>query len=175
MSKAQVIWFTGLPSSGKTTLAQMLATLLREQGEAVVTIDGDEFRKSLASDLGFSLEDRHENIRRAAQMAAMVADSNVTAICSFIAPTHIIRNRIKEIVGEERLVEIYVSTPLEVCIERDAKGLYKKAKEGIITNLTGIDSPFEAPQSPHCTVDTSVASPLACVMEVLQCLTQKKG
>lgn len=175
MSKAQVIWFTGLPSSGKTTLAQMLATLLREQGEAVVTIDGDEFRKSLASDLGFSLEDRHENIRRAAQMAAMVADSNVTAICSFIAPTQTIRNQIVEVVGEERLMEVYVNTPLEVCIERDAKGLYKKAQEGIITNLTGIDSPFEVPQSPHCIIDTSVASPLTCAMEVLRCLTQKKG
>lgn len=175
MSTAQVIWFTGLPSSGKTTIAELLANLLREQGEAVVTIDGDEFRKNLASDLGFSLEDREENIRRAAHMAAMVADSDVTVICSFIAPTHAIRNQIKKIVGEERLVEVYVSTPLEVCIERDVKGLYKKAQEGIITNLTGIDSPFEAPQSPHCTVDTSATSPMVCVMEVLKCITREKS
>ncbi len=175
MRTTQVIWFTGLPSSGKTTVALLLADMLRQQGVAVVTIDGDEFRKSLASDLGFTLADREENIRRAAQMARMVVDSNVTAICSFITPTHAIRQQIREIVGSHRLVEVYVSTPLQVCIQRDAKGLYKKAREGIISNLTGVDSPFEVPINPHCTIDTSLALPQECALKVLDCITRKSG
>lgn len=164
-----------MPSSGKTTVALLLADMLRQQGVAVVTIDGDEFRKSLASDLGFTLEDREENIRRAAQMARMVVDSNVTAICSFITPTNAIRQQIREIAGSHRLVEVYVSTPLQVCIQRDAKGLYKKAREGIISNLTGVDSTFEVPINPHCTIDTAQALPQECALKVLDCITRKSG
>jgi adenylylsulfate kinase len=124
MNKAQTIWFTGLPSAGKTTLAQQLHQKLCERSIASVIIDGDDFRKSFCSDLDFSLESRRENIRRAASMARLVINSGVVAICSFVSPTRSIRQLAKTIVGDESFVEVYVSTPLEICKQRDVKGLY---------------------------------------------------
>lgn len=168
-----VIWLTGLPSSGKTTLAQNLHLLLKKQGKQSVLIDGDEFRKSLASDLGFSLEDRQENVRRAAEMARMVMQSGVIAICSFISPTIESREQARSIVGTNNFCEVYVSTPLEVCIQRDAKGLYQKAREGKLSNLTGIDSPYEEPVDPICVIDTSLGTPQENAQQVLECLREE--
>jgi len=155
MSKAQTIWLTGLPSAGKTTLASALHHKLCEQGIASVMIDGDDFRKSFCTDLDFSLEARRENIRRAASMARMVNDSGVIAICSFVSPTTAIRQLAKAIVGDDVFVEVYVNTPLDVCKQRDVKGLYHQASLGSIKDLTGVSSPYEAPENPAIQVDTS--------------------
>lgn len=173
MIKPFVIWFTGLSSAGKTTIAQLLAKILREQGVPVVTIDGDEFRKSLSADLGFSIAHRQENIRRAAQVARLVVQSNVTAICSFISPTIQIREQARSIIGYNRFIEVYVSTPLDICMQRDTKGLYQKASEGLIKNLTGINSPYEPPLNPDCTLDASHKTPEESVKQLFNCITQK--
>ena len=173
MIKPVVIWFTGLPSSGKTTLSNLLGDSLRAEGNPVVCIDGDAFRKSLASDLGYSIADRQENIRRAAQMARLVVESGVTAICSFISPTEQIRQLARQIISSPRFVEVYVSTPLEVCKQRDVKGLYKKVAQGLIKDFTGIDSPYEVPANPDCTIDTSLMSPSECANLLFTCITQK--
>ena len=149
------IWLTGLPSAGKTTIAFDLQKQLNLDGIPSVVIDGDIFRKLFCSDLGFSLDDRLENIRRAASMARMVNDSGVIAICSFISPTQDIRQLAKTIIGSESFVEVFVSTPLSVCQQRDSKGLYRKASLGEIKELTGISSPFEFPHSPFYQIDTS--------------------
>lgn len=156
MSKALTIWFTGLPSAGKTTLAQKLHQKLSDNRIASVMIDGDDFRKSFCSDLDFSLESRRENIRRAASLARMVNNSGVTAICSFVSPTKAIRQLAKTIVGNESFVEVYVSTPLEICKQRDVKGLYHQASLGNIKDLTGVSSPYEVPELPDIQIDTSV-------------------
>lgn len=173
MIKPCVIWFTGLSSAGKTTIAKLLAKILQEQGVPVVTIDGDEFRQSLSADLGYSLADRQENIRRAAQMARFVVRSNVTVICSFISPTIQIREQARNIIGYNRFIEVYISTPLGICMQRDTKGLYQKASDGLIKNLTGIDSPYEPPLNPDCTIDTSHGTPEESARQLFNCITQK--
>jgi adenylyl-sulfate kinase len=155
MSKALTIWFTGLPSAGKTTLANALHQKLWDREIASIMIDGDDFRKSFCSDLGFSLDARRENIRRAASMARMVNDSGVTSICSFVSPTQAIRQLARSIIGNDRFIEVYVNTPLEVCMQRDVKGLYHQANLGNIKDLTGVSSPYEAPENPVIQVDTS--------------------
>ena len=172
---AKTVWLTGLPASGKTTLAVGLHDLLEVQGVPSVLIDGDEFRKAICTDLGYYLEDRLENIRRAASMARMVNDSGIIAICSFVSPTVGIRNLAKSIIGEGRYIEVYVSTPLVVCEQRDPRGLYVKARKGLIADLTGIDSPFDPPHAPFYSIDTSNLSPseaiarLASRVETLFC------
>ncbi|MDY0196830.1 MAG: adenylyl-sulfate kinase [Tenuifilaceae bacterium] len=173
MSKPYVIWLTGLPSAGKTTIAQLLGKLLSKQGIPTVAIDGDEFRKSLCADLGYSIADRQENIRRAAQMARLVVQSNVTAICSFISPTIQIREQARNIIGPNRFIEVYISTPLNICVQRDVKGLYQKASDGLIKNLTGIDSPYEAPLNADCIINTYGKTPEESTKQLLNCITQK--
>lgn len=158
MSISKAIWLTGLPSAGKTTLGNALHRSLAEKGIPAVTIDGDEFRKSLSSDLGFSLADRSENIRRAAQMARMVMNSGVMAICSFVSPTIAIREQAKSIIGADSFIEVHVCTPLSVCMQRDGKGLYQKAKAGVLKDFTGVSSPFENPLNPSVKVDASEQS-----------------
>lgn len=132
--------------------------LFNEKGISSVVIDGDIFRASFCSDLGYSLDDRQENIRRAAAMARMVIDSGVIAICSFVSPTIGIRQFAKDIIGANQFVEIYVNTPLSVCIERDTKGLYRKARKGEAKEVTGISSPYEIPLNPYLQIDTSAGS-----------------
>lgn len=153
--KAFAFWITGLPASGKTTLANELHQYLAEQGIPSVLIDGDDFRKSLGADLGFSLGDRGENIRRAASMARMVIDSGVVAICSFVSPTLAIRQYAKDIISANSFVEIYVNTPLSVCQQRDPKGLYQLAQQGVIKDFTGVSSPYETPKMPDIEYDAS--------------------
>ncbi|MDD2197484.1 MAG: adenylyl-sulfate kinase [Bacteroidales bacterium] len=171
--KPSVIWFTGLSSAGKTTIAQLLYKTLQKHGIPVVTIDGDEFRQSLSADLGFSIAHRQENIRRAAQMARLVVQSDVTVICSFISPTIQIREQARSIIGSSRFIEVYISTPLDICMQRDIKGLYQKASDGLIKNLTGIDSPYEPPLNPDCTINTTGETPEESARQLFNCITQK--
>jgi len=143
--KAQVIWFTGLSGSGKSTIAEGLEKALFDKGYFIQLLDGDNTRTGINKNLGFSIEDRKENIRRIAEISKLFIESGVICINSFVSPTIEIRDMAKEIIGKDNFIEVFVNTPLEVCESRDVKGLYKKARTGEIKGFTGIDSPFEAP------------------------------
>ncbi len=145
---AKVLWFTGLSGSGKSTIAQGLEKLLFDKGFFNQVLDGDNTRTGINKNLGFSLEDRKENIRRIAEISRLFLDAGIICINSFVSPTHDIRDHAKQIIGEKDFIEIYVNTPLHICEQRDVKGLYAKARAGEIKGFTGIDSPFEAPQNP---------------------------
>jgi adenylyl-sulfate kinase len=149
------IWFTGLSGSGKSTLALALYNILKQNTEAVQYLDGDIVRHTLCQDLGFTEAHRMENIRRVAHVNVLLLESGVTTINAFISPTEAIRNIARDIIGQENMVEIYLSTPLSTCETRDPKGLYVKARSGLIPNFTGIDAPFEPPLNPHIIIDTA--------------------
>ena len=153
--KSKVIWLTGLSGSGKSTIGQALERKLLENGFFAQMLDGDNIRSGINSNLGFSLEDRQENIRRIAEVAKLYLNSGVITICTFISPTRYIRQFAKDIIGPEDFIEIYVNAPLEVCEERDVKGLYQKARKGEIKDFTGIDSPYEAPEHPALELNTA--------------------
>lgn len=164
--KSPVIWLTGLSGSGKSTIANELSLRLQKLGKLSYTLDGDNIRMGLNKDLGFSEEDRKENIRRIAEVAKLLSDSGVIVITSFISPFIEERNKAKEIIGEENFIEVYISTPLDICEWRDPKGLYKKARKGEIPFFTGIDSPYEAPINPDITIQTDKYSPLQCSEQI---------
>jgi len=145
--RSKVLWFTGLSGSGKSTIAQGLEKLLFDKGYFIQVLDGDNTRTGINKNLGFSIEDRHENIRRIAEISKLFIESGTICLNSFVSPTLEIRQMAKDIVGKEDFIEIYVNTPLHICEQRDVKGLYAKARAGEIKGFTGIDSPFEAPQS----------------------------
>jgi adenylylsulfate kinase len=153
-----VIWFTGLSGSGKTTLAQNLEKVLYSKGYLTQVLDGDNIRSGINNNLKFTEEDRLENIRRIAEVSKLLIHSGVITLNSFISPTEDIRNMAKEIIGRENFFEIYVNAPLEICEQRDVKGLYEKARRGEIKNFTGIDSPFDPPQNPDLEIKTDVLS-----------------
>lgn len=155
---AKVIWFTGLSGSGKTTLAANLEKELFFRRFFCQVLDGDNIRAGINNNLGFNQEDRLENIRRIAEVSKLLINTGMITICSFISPTHEIRGMAKNIIGENDFIEIFLNPPLEVCEQRDTKGLYKKARAGIIKDFTGISSPFEAPEHPDLEIDTSVVS-----------------
>jgi len=155
---AKVIWFTGLSGSGKTTLAANLEKELFFRRFFCQVLDGDNIRMGINNNLGFSEEDRQENIRRIAEVSKLLINTGMITICSFISPTHEIRQMAKDIIGEKDFIEIFLNPPLEVCEQRDTKGLYQKARAGIIKDFTGISSPFEAPENPDLEIDTSVVS-----------------
>ncbi len=150
---SMVIWFTGLSCSGKTTLANALERKLHDQGLLTALLDGDKIRGGLCSDLGFSNNDRSENIRRVAEVSKLFCNCGIITLCAFISPTIMIRRMAREIISPEFFFEVYVSTPIEVCEQRDTKGLYKKAREGKISDFTGISSPYEAPENPDITIN----------------------
>ncbi len=152
--KGLVIWMVGLSGSGKSTLAKSLEKYFYDQGKLTQLLDGDNLRTGLNANLGFSAEDREENIRRVAEVAKLFANCGIITICSFISPTEEIRKQSQRIIGNELYKEVYVECPLEVCEQRDVKGLYAKARKGEIKNFTGIDSPFEAPVTPAITINT---------------------
>lgn len=149
-----VIWFTGLSASGKSTLAIALERKLFSEGILTQVLDGDKIRNGLNSNLNFSAEDRNENIRRIAEVGRLFSDCGIVAISAFISPTHKVRNMARQIIGDSNFFEVYVSTSLEVCEERDPKGLYKKARTGAIKNFTGISAPYEAPSEANLVIDT---------------------
>lgn len=156
--RGAVLWFTGLSGSGKSTLAHELDRRLNERGLHTYVLDGDNVRSGLNSDLGFSAEDREENIRRIGEVARLFADAGILTITAFISPYRRDRDRARALLPQGRFVEIYVECPLEVAEERDPKGLYKKARAGEIEKFTGVDDPYEEPAEPEITVDSSALS-----------------
>ena len=152
--RAKVLWLTGLSGSGKSTIAQHLERRLYNEGFFAQVLDGDNIRSGINSNLGFSIEDRQENIRRIAEIASLYLNSGIITLNSFISPTREIRNYAKEIIGPDDFLEIYINAPIEVCEARDVKGLYKKARKGEIKGFTGIDSPYEAPDQPFAEIRT---------------------
>ena len=169
--KAVTIWLTGLSGAGKSTLANEVEKRLFARGKYTMLLDGDNVRMGLNQNLGFSEEDRVENIRRIAEVSKLMNDAGLIVLTSFISPFRQDRRNAKNIIGE-RFVEVYISTPLEECEKRDVKGLYKKARNGEISNFTGITSPYEAPEHPDITVDTSKYSLEECVDIILKGLEQ---
>ena len=153
--KPVTIWFTGLSGSGKSTLANAIEKRLHIEGRHTMLLDGDNIRMGINSDLGFTERDRIENIRRIGEIAKLMNDAGLIVITSFISPYAADRRRAREIIGEGSFIEVYVSTPIEKCRERDVKGLYKKAESGKIPNFTGVNSPYEVPEDPEITIDTS--------------------
>ena len=153
--QAKVIWFTGLSGSGKTTLASLLEKRLFELNYFCQILDGDNVRSGINKNLNFTEVDRMENIRRIAEVSKLFMNCGIILICAFISPTREMREMAKEIVGENDFLEIFVDTPLDVCENRDPKGLYKKARKGEIKNFTGISSPFEVPEKSFISVDNT--------------------
>jgi adenylylsulfate kinase len=146
--KAKVIWMTGLSGSGKTTLAKYLERKLQENGFFTKLLDGDNVRSGLNKGLGFSEDDRNENIRRIAEVSKLFMHGGIISINCFVSPTEHVRDLARQIIGEKDFVEVFINTPLEECEKRDVKGLYAKARSGEIKDFTGISAPFEAPKNP---------------------------
>ncbi len=171
--KGIMIWFTGLSGSGKSTLAIALEGELYKQGILCSILDGDNIRSGINNNLGFSEADRTENIRRIAEVSKLFVDCGIVTIAAFISPTHAIRRMASEIIGEDDFLEVYVSTPIEECERRDVKGLYAKARRGEIKEFTGISSPFEAPEHPFISIDTSRQSLADSVKVLLEAVSPK--
>ena len=171
--KGIMIWFTGLSGSGKSTLAIALERELYKQGILCRILDGDNIRSGINNNLGFSEADRTENIRRIAEVSKLFVDCGIVTIAAFISPTHAIRRMASEIIGEDDFLEVCVSTPIEECERRDVKGLYAKARRGEIKEFTGISSPFEAPEHPFISIDTSRQSLADSVKILLEAVSPK--
>jgi adenylylsulfate kinase len=171
--KGIVIWMVGLSGSGKSTIAKATEAELHSLGFLTQLLDGDNLRTGINNNLTFSEADRLENIRRAAEVAKLFLNCGVVTICSFISPTEAIRNMAKEIVGADNFFEVYINAPLEVCEQRDVKGLYKKARAGELRSFTGIDSPFEAPIKPSLELKTDLFSLEKCKDYLLEAVLEK--
>ena len=168
-----MVWMTGLSGSGKSTLAIALERELQRRGILCRILDGDNIRSGINNNLGFSPADRRENIRRIAEVAKLFVDTGIVTIAAFISPSEELRSMAAAIIGADDFFEVYVSTPLSVCEKRDVKGLYAKARRGEIKDFTGVSAPFEAPQRPALSIDTS-ARPLAdCVEDALKLILPK--
>jgi adenylylsulfate kinase len=165
---AMVVWFTGLSGSGKTTLAIALEKSLFERGFLTQILDGDIIRTGINNNLGFSPDDRTENIRRIAEVSKLFLHCGIITLCAFVSPTQEIRQLVRRIVGRDSFYEIYVNTPIEVCEQRDVKGLYAKARAGEIKDFTGVNAPFENPEDADFFIDTSTLSLDECVELLLQ-------
>lgn len=168
-----VVWFTGLSGSGKSTIANEVERHLFSQGLHCYSLDGDNIRSGLNKDLSFSPQDRKENIRRIAEVAKLMADAGIITLAAFISPKQSDRETVKEIIGATDFVEIFVDTPLQVCEDRDVKGLYKKARRGEIQDFTGISAPYEAPLSPDLVIKTHQEPLEDSVTRIVSFLNQK--
>ncbi|MDO8127096.1 MAG: adenylyl-sulfate kinase [Candidatus Brocadiales bacterium] len=173
MAKGATVWFTGLPSSGKSTIAHKVEKLLREKGHRVEVFDGDVIRKNLCSELGFSKEDRDTNIKRIAFVCKLMTRNDVVAIAAAISPYRETRDYARREVGKD-FIEVYVRCPLSVCKDRDVKGLYKKAIGGEIKGFTGIDDPYEEPLNPELTLHTDRESVEESVQRVMAELEKRR-
>lgn len=171
--RGAVIWFTGLSGSGKSTLAHEIEEQLHQRKARTFVFDGDNVRHGLCSDLGFSLVDRSENIRRIGEMAKLFVDAGVIALTAFISPLRKDRERLRQRIGQNDFIEIYCHCPLEVCESRDVKGLYRRARAGEIKEFTGISSPYEAPEQPDLIIQSGTESLDKCVERVLVLLAQR--
>jgi adenylylsulfate kinase len=172
--KPCILWFTGLSGAGKSTVADAVEQKLFELGHHTYLLDGDNVRHGLNKDLGFSDADRIENIRRIGEMAKLFADAGLIVMSAFISPFRSDRQMVRDLVKEKEFVEVYISTPLSTCEERDPKGLYKKARSGQIKNFTGIDSDYEVPHHPEVTLNTAELNVSECVDRVISYLKQNE-
>lgn len=168
--KGFTIWFTGLPCCGKTTIADELAIILKKQGYLVERLDGDIVRKDLTSDLGFSKEDRDENIRRVTFVAKLLTRNGVVVLATFVSPYQTQRTQARKEIGS--YVEVYVRCPKDVCMKRDVKGMYKKALAGKLKGFTGVDDPYEEPEHPEIIVDTDKETVDESVKHIFDALKQ---
>lgn len=168
--QGRVVWFTGLSGSGKSTIAVEVEKQLMAAGRLVYRLDGDNVRHGLNGDLGFSIADRDENIRRIAEVAALFADAGVITLVSFISPFRKMRQLARQKAGKDRFVEVYVYADIDTCASRDPKGLYQKARKGEINNFTGISSPYEEPLKPELVLDTTAYDVSTCAQQVLEFL-----
>lgn len=155
---ACVIWFTGLPASGKSTIAHIVEKKLFDLGVSTYVFDGDNIRHGLCSDLGFSVEDRSENIRRIGEVSKLLVDAGIVVLAALVSPFAADRNRLREMFNQNEFIEVYINCSVEVCASRDHKGNYKKAMAGEIKNFTGISSPYEAPRNPEITINSAEES-----------------
>jgi adenylylsulfate kinase len=171
--RSVILWFTGLSGSGKSTVAHAVEEELHQAGCRTFVFDGDNVRHGLCANLGFSAEDRHENIRRIGEMAKLFIEAGVIAMTAFISPFRVDREGVRALVSENDFIEIFCNSPLEVCEERDVKGLYKKARAGEIKNYTGISSPYEPPEHPDLVLDTAGNSVETNVEKVLTFLEER--
>ena len=171
--KGVMLWFTGLSGSGKSTVAIALERELQKRGLLCRILDGDNIRTGINANLGFSADDRRENIRRVAEVAKLFVDTGIITIAAFVSPTEDLRNLAQHIIGKDDFKEIFISTPIEECERRDVKGLYARARRGEVKNFTGISAPFEAPQHPALSLDTSKLSLEESVAQLLQLLNIK--
>lgn len=165
--RGMTLWFTGLSGSGKSTIAVALERELSERGVLCRILDGDNVRSGINRGLGFSNEDRRENIRRIAEVCRLFTETGIVTLATFVSPTNELRAMARAIIGDADYREIYISTPIEECERRDVKGLYKKARQGFIKDFTGVTSPFEAPISPALVIDTTNRSVEECVNDIL--------
>ena len=170
-----MIWFTGLSGSGKSTVAIAVERELHNRGILCRILDGDNIRNGINSNLGFTPEDRQENIRRIAEVSRLFVDTGIVTLAAFISPTHQARQMARDIIGQEDFIEVYISTPLEVCEQRDVKRLYAKARQGLIPNFTGISAPFEAPVAPDLDIDTSKVTLEQAAQSVVQLILQRQS
>ena len=169
-----MIWFTGLSGSGKSTVAVGVERELHKRGVLCRILDGDNIRSGINKNLGFTAEDRKENIRRIAEVGKLFVDTGIVTLAAFISPTNESRQMAAEIIGQNDFKEVYISTPLEICEKRDVKGLYARARRGEIQNFTGISAPFEVPEHPALSLDTSVLSLEESVHKVLELILNNK-
>ena len=169
-----MVWFTGLSVSGKSTVALGVERELHKRGILCRILDGDNIRSGINKNLGFSADDRKENIRRIAEIGKLFVDTGVVTLSAFISPTNEFRRMASGIIGADDFREVYVSTPLEVCEQRDVKGLYARARRGEIKDFTGVSAPFEVPEHPALTLDTSVLTLEESVNKVLELILNNK-
>lgn len=172
--KGCVLWLTGLPASGKSTLAHEVEARLFEMDKRTYVLDGDNIRHGLNRDLGFTPENRTENIRRVGEVAKLFVDAGIIVITAFISPYRTDRQKARALMAADEFVEVYVKCSQEVCEQRDPKGMYKKARQGEIKDFTGITAPYEAPEHPELIVDTENHDIDECVGEILKYLEKKK-
>jgi adenylylsulfate kinase len=168
-----VVWFTGLSGSGKSTIANLVEEQLFKKNIKAFSLDGDNIRTGLNKGLGFSEEDRYENLRRIAEVTKLFIDSGTVVVASFVSPLINDRFLVKEIVGEENFIEVFVNTSLEECERRDVKGLYKKARTGEIPNFTGISAPYESPENPDIEIRTEEVTKKLAVEQIMHFLEKK--
>lgn len=171
--RASVIWLSGLPCSGKTTIATGIVKLLQSQGIATRLLDGDLIRKGICSDLGYSEKDRIENIRRIAEISKLFVETGIVTVCAFITPTERLRNLARGIVGSGQFTSVFVNAPLNVCEQRDVKGMYRKARLGEIAEFTGVSAPFEPPMDADIELDTSSGDEAGSVKQLFDFVIQK--
>ncbi len=172
--RGMMVWFTGLSGSGKSTIAMGVERELHKRGILCRILDGDDIRAGINSNLGFSAEDRMENIRRIAEIGKLFVQTGIVTLACFVSPTNDVRRLARDIIGEEDFMEVYVSTPLEECERRDVKGLYARARKGEVKEFTGISAPFEVPENPTLEIDTSCLSLEESVRRVVEMIMKNK-